>query len=214
MWCSQQTHNLSKLNLVLFSASLRNIIWKLAFTKDDAEIDLLTATHPNAALVQTCQQVHDEAAGIYAEACNQFWATGNFVLEVGSAGSDQQWLVKDTDIEKLNPKLDNRSLKLVRHLTICGLGSGSTYSFVNGVWRGAGGRVGGLGRKVCTIFSAQDCVYFVDPTDKESLAQVEAEREKLCPKWDGTLTHVGVANMVRWYRIVMVLDRALFKKED
>ena len=111
-------HETQSCRLLNLPAELRNYIWTVAFTHaaDSAEdaIDILRAKAPSTALLSICHQIHDEAAGIYAEAYARYWNIGNFVLDTSiSADSCTECGIKslrDTDLKEVK-KLSIRGLK-------------------------------------------------------------------------------------------------------
>ena len=192
------------------------MIWDLAFIQEEAEINLLTArsTVPSATLLQTCLQIHSEAKGIYAEACEKYWTTGNFIVEVGNT-EPLKWFncdcVAAVEDFKSNFRLPDCVLCKVRHVTIRGMGS--TYYFADGIWMGAGGRFNGTGKKRCRIFAALNSAYYEDPEDEIQIEQAKIECVKKDPAWSEVVTKVRLGEVIWWYRVVMRLDRELFTSE-
>ena len=71
-------------HLLSLPRELRNRIYELLFPQHsdpDAEVDLLTARPPEAALVKTCHKTHDEANLMYRASYRDFW-NSNFVVDL------------------------------------------------------------------------------------------------------------------------------------
>lgn len=66
--------------LLSLAPELRNEIYELAFTCNDAKIDLPTAAPPSSALLRCCRQIHCEAEQIFQDSVRQYYTKGHFRL--------------------------------------------------------------------------------------------------------------------------------------
>ncbi|KAK3699137.1 hypothetical protein LTR37_016611 [Vermiconidia calcicola] len=111
--------------LLSLPAELRSWIWDLAFTSDshdNTEVDLVTATGPNRALLATCRQIQSEATVSYRSTIPAWWKTTEFSAP-GRPTEEERAAIK---------ALDDVKLKLVTTLRI--RGPELSRNFDNGIW--------------------------------------------------------------------------------
>jgi len=69
---------------------LRNLIYGLAFTtkvdKQGATTSLLSPTPPDAAMLQTCRQIYNEANQLHVEANTEYWSLTSFAADIQEPG--------------------------------------------------------------------------------------------------------------------------------
>ncbi|KAF7188589.1 hypothetical protein HII31_10251 [Pseudocercospora fuligena] len=68
--------------LLSLAPELRNEIYELAFTCNDAKIDLATAVPPSSALLRCCRQIHCEAIEIFKDSVRQYYTESYFHLDL------------------------------------------------------------------------------------------------------------------------------------
>ena len=120
--------NITSLNST--SRELRDYVWELALTNSEekTEIDLLTATSPNASLLCTCRQVSAEASKHYEAAQDLYWATNKFVIEAEGGDCKRPAFALH--------RLDDNHVRRITSVSIRGLRE--TYSYLDGLWMCSG----------------------------------------------------------------------------
>lgn len=94
-------HNRS-CRLLTITPELRNHIYKYVFDINitDIPIDIFAASPPPKAIIQSCRQLHNEAAGLYYPAYRRYWTETTFTIHPCSPSCTSPSL-REQDLERV-----------------------------------------------------------------------------------------------------------------